>query len=125
MFRLKRSKADAKFSDYIRLRDEGICQRCKSQNEVKSQGYHCSHFWGRGNKGTRFDPENAVGLCFKCHQVFGSNPWEHAEFFIKRLGQEKFDALGRRARTPTKVDESLIVMWCEAEIKKLKEKVLK
>lgn len=78
---------------------------------------HCSHYWGRGNRGTRFDPDNAAALCYGCHRYFTANPQAHGEWFIKRLGDKKFDALGIRARTPTKVDEKLICLGLKEMLK--------
>ena len=51
----------------------------------------------------------------------GSHPNEHVEFFKKRLGDKRFEALTHRFHIPQKVDEKLIVLWCKQEIKKLKE----
>lgn len=119
-FGIRRSKADAIFSDFIRLRDQGICQRCHGQYEPKSQGYHCSHFWGRGNKSVRFDPENAVGMCASCHVYMGANPHDHAEFFLKRLGPEKYEALRVRKELKQKVNESEIYFAFKLEVERMK-----
>ncbi len=121
MFKLKRSKADALFSDYVRERAKWSCEYCKAQFDPPTKSLHCSHFYGRGAKSVRFDPENAAALCFSCHQYLGSHPSEHYKFFMKRLGKEKMDLLELRFHTPQKVDEKLIVMWCKDELKKLKQ----
>lgn len=84
--------ADKYFSRYIRDRDPS-CRRCGAYTS------DCSHFWGRGHSGTRFDPENCIGLCRPCHDL-----WEHQknneykEWMISWLGKEKYEALERRAR---------------------------
>jgi hypothetical protein len=57
---------------------------------------HCSHFHGRGNWAVRFDPDNAVALCYGCHRIMGANPEEHREFIKSRLGAKKFNALRLR-----------------------------
>lgn len=49
---------------------------------------------------TRHDEENCVALCKYCHSHFTKNPGEHRDFFVKRLGQKKYDLLEVRARTP-------------------------
>ncbi len=118
LFNIKRSKADILFSLYIRTRDKWTCQRCFVEYPENAPGLHCSHFWGRGNRSVRFDPENAIAACFKCHQVLGSNPQDHRDLFLKRLGEEKYDALGRRARTPAKVDEVLIAIGLKMLLEK-------
>lgn len=122
-FGIKRTPGDAAFSDYIRYFYDGVCQKCKSQNEIFSQGYHCSHFHGRGNKSVRFDPDNAVGLCAKCHFSLGGNPHEHKEFFFNHLGEEKYDALVRRKNTPHpgKVDDKAMKKKFKIMLEELKQ----
>lgn len=125
MFKLKRSKADKLFSDYVRLRDAYTCQRCQKKIDPPTPYIQCSHFYGRGGKSTRFDPENAVALCGTigfpggCHGYFQSNPNEHRDFFFKRLGEKRFNALVVRAHTPQKIDEKLIIIWLKQELEKL------
>ena len=51
-------------------------------------GLHCSHYVGRGRYSTRFEPLNAVALCYGCHRFFTSHPIDHTEFFKKRLGEK-------------------------------------
>lgn len=125
MFRLKISKADKYFSLIIRSKANWTCELCFTEYEPPTTALHCSHFWGRGNKGTRWDEENAAALCFHCHQVFTANPELHRAFFLKRLGEKKYEALGRRARTPTKVDEKLMALGLKIKLEEmgiLKEK---
>src|SRR4030095_8318714 len=55
--RIKRSLADDLFSKYIRARENYTCQRCHRYFE-NGIGLDNSHYWGRGNWTTRFDPEN-------------------------------------------------------------------
>ncbi len=103
--RLKRTTADALFSNYIRLRDKYDCQRCGKHIDPPTAKIQCSHLYGRGNYAVRFDEDNAVALCGSvgvffasgCHAYLESNPVAHRDFFFNRLGQEKFDALVRRA----------------------------
>lgn len=120
MFRLKRSPADKLFSDYIRTRDDWTCQRCFRQYDPPTISLHCSHFHGRGKKSVRFDPENAVALCFGCHQHMGAHPQEHRDFFFKRLGEKKYDALTIRANTPQRVDEKFIAMGIREQLRLIK-----
>lgn len=122
-FGIKRTPGDAAFSDYVRYFYDGICQRCLGQFEIFSKGYQCSHFWGRGNKSVRFDFENAVGLCAGCHSHFTANPHDHKEFFFKKLGEEKYDALMRRAHTPHpgKVDDKAMKKGFKILLEDLKQ----
>lgn len=121
MFRIKRSKADALFSNYIRELAGWKCERCKKEFEKPNQGLHCSHYHSRAKKSVRFDPQNAASLCFACHQFFGGNPYDHTEFFKRKIGEDNFNKLAVRASIPQRVDEKIIVIWLKEEIKKLNE----
>ena len=124
MFRLKRSRADKLFSDYIRIRDNWTCQRCFITYEPPTQALHCSHWWGRGNKSVRFNPDNAIALCYGCHRYLGSNPTEHNQFFLKKLGIETYDRINMLARIPMKIDENMICLGLKVLIKELEDKKL-
>lgn len=121
MFGIKRTLADKYFSDYVREKANWCCERCKADHHTERQTLHLSHFWGRKNKSVRFDEENAAALCFSCHRRFTENPPEHAQFFLKKLGLKRYDALCARARIPQRVDETAIALGYKMEIKKLKE----
>lgn len=116
MFQLKRSKADKLFSLYIRHRDKWTCQNCQVQVDPPTNYFDSAHLHSRSKKSVRFDEENAICLCKKCHVYFdGHSQWKldpHREelrvLFRKRLGQNKYDLLEMRASTLQKVDEKLI-----------------
>lgn len=118
---LKRTKADALFSDYIRDLADWKCERCGTEFERPNRNLHCSHFHSRINRSTRFDKENAASLCAGCHFRLGNNPAEHSTFFLKRLGQEKYEELNRRAHEPMKVNEKDVVIMYTNLIQKLKD----
>ena len=86
---LKRTKWDKVFSDYIRERDGWKCQRCSRQYNKHSpsskMGIHCSHFVGRANYKTRFEPANAMAICYGCHRYLGSNPIEHEKLWKRKF----------------------------------------
>lgn len=111
-FGIKRNATDALFSDCVREIAGWKCERCGKQYVKKESlggsGLECSHYWSRRNRSVRWDFENAASLCSYCHRLFTENPSLHHSFFIKRLGQEKYEQLGIRARTPTKLDEKEI-----------------
>jgi 5-methylcytosine-specific restriction endonuclease McrA len=92
--KIKIDKQDALFSKLIRERD-GRCVFCdKSDGKLE-----CSHFWGRGNKATRFDPLNCDTLCFTCHnENEGNKQGFYRTWKINQLGQEEYDKLEKRAR---------------------------
>lgn len=119
MFKLKITKADKLFSYFIRHRDNSTCQRCHKWYEMPTTALHCSHFHGRGKKSVRFDPENAMAACYGCHRWLTANPHEHRALWFKRLGEKAYDRLTLRANTPQKVDEKMVCLWLESELKRM------
>lgn len=119
--RIKISAADKWFSLYIRYRDKWTCQRCLKRYPKNAVGLHNSHFWGRGTKATRWDEENCKALCYGCHQRLGSNPQEYHEFMIKRLGEQKLEALMFRAKNVTRFtgDEKMIALAYRDLVKRM------
>ena len=69
---IKRTPADAAFSDCVRERANWTCERCGSYfPEGRRGGLDCSHHHSRGNWSIRFDPLNAEALCYGCHSHEG------------------------------------------------------
>lgn len=88
---------------------------------------HLSHYVSRGTKSTRWDEENAAALCYSCHLRFTKNPHEHTEFFVKRLGQKKYDALILRSHLSFKalrMDEDMIKIYYQTKIKELNSHII-
>lgn len=68
-YRKKNMKTlDTMFSKYIRAKD-GKCLRCG-----KTTTLQLAHIIGRRNMRLRYDPMNALTLCYACH-IF----WSHKE----------------------------------------------
>lgn len=120
-FKLKRTKADIAFSNYIRRKAKWVCEFCHTDYSHNHGYLDCSHFFSRQYRSVRFDPLNAICADKKCHDWLGKNPDDHRAFFVKRLGNQAFDLLEARKNTPQKVDEALILLWCQFELKKLDE----
>lgn len=131
--RLKISPADKWFSLKIRHRDDFTCQRCLSQYENSENMLDCSHYESRRKKSVRFDEENAVTLCKKCHLFFDGNTWlgipshkeEHREFFLKRLGKKRLEALEARAAVPIShmsLDEIGLAIAFKMQVEEMKKK---
>ena len=110
--KIKITKEDRLFSECVRRRamcDMGGCEYCgkPKYDKTREDGslfpawmtLECSHYVGRGTKATRYDLENAIGACFSCHQWLGAHPYQHTEFFKKRLGSDRFEKLNIRAET--------------------------
>jgi len=116
--KIKIKKLDKIFSTYIRTRDKWRCQYCMKEYPPPTNALHCAHIFTRGAQSTRFDPENAVALCYGHHSWLDANPLTKYEFYIKKFGQKQFDVLRLRSNTPTKIDRDAIE-------KDLKEKIAK
>jgi hypothetical protein len=51
----------------VRERSGWLCERCGSMPD--RQGLHCAHVMSRGHWSVRFDPANALALCYGCHRI--------------------------------------------------------
>jgi hypothetical protein len=71
---LKR-QADKLFSTKVRSR--GRCEWCKAVNDT----LQCAHIYSRNNLHLRYDEQNALCLCSKCHFKWHQRPLEGAEWF--------------------------------------------
>lgn len=92
---IKRTAADAKFSREIRERDRFTCQRCGGRPDPR--GLHAAHMFTRRTYATRWDPDNALALCYGCHQYLDSHPEEKERLWLRKLGVKRFDALRLKA----------------------------
>ena len=96
-------KADTQFSIFIRTRDK-LCYFCK-----KNPARQNSHFWGRGNSATRYDPLNCDGVCGGCHMDNeGSKQGHYRDLKIKQLGMEGYAALEKRGRSIMKRSDAIL-----------------
>jgi 5-methylcytosine-specific restriction endonuclease McrA len=96
------TKADQIFSKWIRERDKKcfFCPNKGSQN---------SHFWGRGNSSTRYDPENCDGICGGCHMRHeGNKQGLYREKKLAQLGKKRYEALEKRAHSIMKRRDAII-----------------
>lgn len=121
--RLKRDSLDALFSNYIRLRDGYNCQRCGAHHDPPTQAIHCAHIFSRGNKGLRWDEDNAIALCYGCHRYYTAYPLYFRAWVKQRIGAANFDLLMFRARRPTKFtkgDREMIRQLLKAKLEALK-----
>ena len=115
--RIKISPLDKLFSEYVRRRDKGICQRCGANRGWKN--LQCVHYHSRRKRSVRFDDANAIAACLGCHQFFHENPDEFKAFMRQRLGAG-LDLLDSRARIMfPRPDEAAIKLYLQQEIKKL------
>tara|TARA_Y100000310_G_scaffold345212_1_gene462742 strand:- start:2209 stop:2577 length:369 start_codon:yes stop_codon:yes gene_type:complete len=116
--KIKISPLDALFSEFIRKRAKGYCERCGKLYGWK--GLQCSHFHGRAKRSVRWDEDNACALDFGCHIYFTSHPLEYYEWFKNRLGEDGFNTLQGRVRiTHPKPDKKLLTIYFKQKIKEL------
>lgn len=133
---MKLDKLDILFSEFVRwraIKEKGGCERCGTlkYDTLKDNGdtfeayktLQCAHFYGRGRKATRYDEDNAFGLCGACHIYFTSHPAEFVEWYIKEKGQQAYDLLQARTRTPARyLDRKMIELYLKAKLKEVKRK---
>jgi len=91
---VKEKTLDDLFSRYIRARD-GRCQRCGDTP------VDCSHIAKRRHRATRWDPENAVGHCRRCHSHLETHPAEMEAWARGYMGNERYEAVMERSRAIT------------------------
>jgi len=120
---MKLDKLDVLFSEVIRRRAiqrVGGCERCL-QGKVSWKDLQCAHFHGRSKKSVRWDTDNSAGICGGCHMYLDGQAVEKVEFFKKLLGEESFDCLQNRARTPARfIDRTAIELYLKQELENLK-----
>lgn len=89
------------FSLCVRERAGWRCQSCGKEytpwiaqnGEPANPGLHCSHYIGRANYATRFEPMNADAHCYGCHAKFEGNPHTFQEWKREEIGTEKYEIL--------------------------------
>lgn len=104
-FKTKIRPADAKFSIFIRTRDNWRCQykfKCGGRiNFITNKGgLQASHFQKRRKESVRFDPENVDAVCIKCHYFVENDPAGQSKlekWKEKQLGEHRYKMLMLRA----------------------------
>jgi hypothetical protein len=120
---IRLDKKDKVFSLLIRLRARFNCERC-GRYFPKGHGLQCAHIHSRRHQATRYDPMNAIALCFTDHQYFGENPLAFAAWVKTKLGDYWYEELDRRHRQivkRTKKDAESLYAHLKAEYKTLQE----
>jgi len=85
-------KLDTRFSRFIRNRD-GKCLHCDSTENLQN-----AHIFTRKDKSVRWDEDNCITLCYRCHFY-----WAHRdpiEFTYFVAGIRDLDALRLKANKP-------------------------
>src|SRR3990167_10612129 len=98
-----RRRLDAEFRVLIMERDGW---RCQVDGCIKrGSGLHVSHFFTKGaHRHMRHDPDNACAMCARHHLWWWHRETlEATEWLKRRLGEDAYWALWRKADTPPKV----------------------
>lgn len=104
---IKRSPADAAFSDCVRERADYTCERCQTIYRTRPQGLHCAHVYSRRHKSVRHHADNAVALCYSCHNWAGGNPIEFTRWIEQHLGEARLEMLWARKESPMKFNKAM------------------
>ena len=119
---MKTTKLDELFSEFIRKRAMSRvhgCERCLA-GKIDYKQLQCAHLTGRWRKSTRWDEDNAIGACGGCHRVLDRDHIEKEEFIKEHLGEEGYNLLKARARTPARyLDENALTLYYKEKIRLL------
>jgi hypothetical protein len=102
---IKIKASDTWFSRCVRMRAGWICESCNTQYEQGSTGLHCSHFFSRSRRSTRWHPVNAAAHCMGCHSNLGGNPIKFQEWIQRYLSEKNYALLYASARKLVKVSK--------------------
>jgi hypothetical protein len=100
---VKRTAADARWSDIVRARDGWKCQRCGKYYAPPTRALHAAHLFSRGRRRTRTEPDAGVAACYGCHRYLDAHPDERKALGIEKIGKRRYDELEKRSRIPAKV----------------------
>lgn len=100
-------KAQRIFNAWIRRRDEGQpCINCGKYRKLQAGHFYptSTHSW------LRFDEDNTNGECLQCNFYNSqSHAFGYRVNLIKKIGQERFDALEKRASLKVTVHDAKFV----------------
>mgnify|MGYP003134643588 CR=1 FL=1 len=116
MAKIKITSQDKHFSILVRQRARWKCEYCYTQYLPNSAGLHCSHFFGRASKATRWMADNAAAHCFGCHQKLGANPVLFRDWIVERLGKKRVEEL--------QILHNTIVKFNKQDLKDINEDLL-
>jgi len=91
-------KCDVLFSEIIR--SQGECEVCG-----KTENLQCSHVLSRRHLHTRWDLDNALCLCVRCHLYWQhKEPHEFVRWFDDKFGGDLYAELKKRSNSTDKID---------------------
>lgn len=92
----------------------GKCRRCPREGWLS-----WCHVFTRAIAATRWDPDNTFAWCSGCHRHLDLHWKQKERWVIHAIGQERFDAVERRARPGRRVDYGAVKLALEIEVGKL------
>ena len=98
---MKRTPADAAFSEIVREIHDYTCERCGKQGRME-----CSHVHSRRHRTIRWCLLNANCLCNGCHRWWHENPTESGKWFERKFGEDRVDILLEKKENKIKVPKS-------------------
>ena len=106
-----KKQADTAFANFIKDRDDWTCRVCRVQyredGPLPAQAFQCAHLWSRRYHSVRWDPRNAVCLCWKDHRFYTAQPILWDLWMRVWLGYDNYHALRELAFEPApKIDYS-------------------
>lgn len=109
-----KKEADRVFSQYVRLRDEGICITCGSATGQMQAG----HFQSRRYNATRYEEENVNAQCYRCNVLFYGEQFKYAHAIDLKYGDGTATKLAKMAQQshPFKSDELLQIIHDSKEM---------
>lgn len=122
---VKIKPADTAFSKCIREASNWTCERCNTQYEKNSAGLHCSHNFSRRHRTIRWCKDNALSLCFSCHQWFGGSPADSGIWLENLIGRPLLDIIREKRDSKVKIpkpEEKLIAKHYREQLKILESK---
>jgi len=106
MPQVKIKACDMWFSKCIRERANWKCEVCGKKYLQGTMGLHCSHFYSRRHRSTRWHGDNAAAMCFGCHQRMGGEPIRFAEWVREHLGDGLYGLLKEKHNEIVKIPKS-------------------
>ena len=103
---MKTSEADKYFSRCVRAANDYKCYKCGKQYDSSSTGLHCSHNFSRRHRTIRWCKENALPLCYACHQWYGGNPLDSGKWLENELGSGVVEILREKMNMKLKIPKS-------------------
>jgi 5-methylcytosine-specific restriction endonuclease McrA len=105
-------RLDDTIRNIIRTKYGNRC--CKCREKISGHNSHPAHIVAKGNGASwrRFDIENIILLCFKCHRWWHDNPTESGKWFANKYPEkenylEKY-RYGKTAEISTEEMETLL-----------------